>query len=48
MKINRILAALAMIFTASSAFAGSIDYLSNQSADYLRTFCRNAVPLLKN
>ncbi|HPJ14780.1 MAG TPA: hypothetical protein PLE16_05225, partial [Spirochaetota bacterium] len=42
MKINRILAALAMIFTASSAFAGSIDYLSNQSADYLRTFCRNA------
>jgi len=42
MKINRLLAALAMIFTASSAFAGSIDYLSNQSADYLRTFCRNA------
>jgi len=42
MKINRILAALAMIFTASSVFAGSIDYLSNQSADYLRTFCRNA------
>ena len=42
MKINRILAALAMVFTASSVFAGSIDYLSNQSADYLRTFCRNA------
>jgi long-chain fatty acid transport protein len=25
-----------------SAFAGSIDYLSNQSADYIRTFSRNA------
>ena len=42
MKINRILAAFTMIFTASSVYAGSIDYLSNQSADYLRTFCRNA------
>ncbi len=42
MKITRILAAITMIFTASSVFAGSIDYLSNQSADYLRTFCRNA------
>ena len=27
---------------ATPAFAGSIDYLSNQSSDYIRTFSRNA------
>ena len=33
------LAAAAMM---PGAFAGSIDYLSNQSADYVRTYSRNA------
>lgn len=34
-------AAAACIMGASSVFAGSIDYLSNQSADYIRMFSRN-------
>jgi long-chain fatty acid transport protein len=33
-------AAVTMI--SSAVFAGSIDYVSNQSADYIRTFSRNA------
>lgn len=33
---------LAGLAVTGSLYAGSIDYLSNQSADYLRTFCRNA------
>ena len=36
-----VLAAIA-VFGAGDLFAGSIDYLSNQSADYARTFSRNA------
>ena len=35
-------AIFAALFVTSSAQAGSIDYLTNQSADYIRTFCRNA------
>lgn len=33
---------LAALLWAGSAWAGSIDYLSNQSAEYIRTFSRNA------
>jgi len=36
-----ILGAVALM-TAGTLMAGSVDYLSNQSADYLRTFSRNA------
>jgi long-chain fatty acid transport protein len=32
----------AIILSSGNLFAGSIDYLSNQSADYMRTFSRNA------
>jgi long-chain fatty acid transport protein len=35
-------AAAALVTISSAVFAGSIDYLSNQSADYIRTFSRNA------
>lgn len=38
----KITALLYFTLAAASLSAGSIDYLSNQSADYLRTFCRNA------
>ncbi|HNX59839.1 MAG TPA: hypothetical protein PKK43_12120, partial [Spirochaetota bacterium] len=44
MNLKSIMLALAAIavFGAGDLFAGSIDYLSNQSADYIRTFSRNA------
>jgi long-chain fatty acid transport protein len=40
--MKRFLLGLALaLCSLSSLFAGSIDYLSNQSADYVRTFSRN-------
>ena len=42
MKKRAALLSLALIASATQAFAGSIDYLSNQSADYVRMFSRNA------
>jgi long-chain fatty acid transport protein len=44
MKRWAMAAAFAVIafMAAGDLFAGSIDYLSNQSADYIRTFSRNA------
>jgi len=42
MKKFSILLTLAVLMVSSSVFAGSIDYLSNQSAKYLMTFTRNA------
>lgn len=42
MKKIRILLTGIFVLCASALFAGSIDYLSNQSADYMRTFSRNA------
>jgi len=42
MTMKKLLLALAALTVAGSLSAGSIDYLSNQSADYLRTFSRNA------
>jgi long-chain fatty acid transport protein len=32
----------ALLFVAGNVYAGSIDYLSNQSAEYIRMFSRNA------
>jgi len=40
--MNRWITGLAALLAAATLSAGSIDYLSNQSADYLRTFSRNA------
>lgn len=37
-----LLGTAAFVCIASNVFAGSIDYLSNQSPDYVRTFSRNA------
>jgi long-chain fatty acid transport protein len=34
--------ALLIVFLSGNLFAGSVDYLSNQSAEYMRTFNRNA------
>lgn len=44
MKLSVKLIAGVILITCmgSNVFAGSIDYLSNQSADYIRTFSRNA------
>ena len=42
-KLLCIISILAIgIFFAADVFAGSVDYLSNQSAEYIRTFNRNA------
>lgn len=41
-KILPFLCVCAMLFSGAAARAGSIDYLSNQSAEYLMTFSRNA------
>jgi UPF0716 family protein affecting phage T7 exclusion len=41
-KALMLLLVLATIMVGSAVFAGSIDYLSNQSARYLMTFSRNA------
>lgn len=41
-KVLVLLCMLAMLIVGSDVFAGSIDYLSNQSARYLMTFNRNA------
>lgn len=40
--MKKLILGLAAFLTAGTLMAGSIDYLSNQSADYLRTFSRNA------
>ncbi len=42
MKKFSVLLTLAVLMVSSSVFAGSIDYLSNQSAKYLMTLNRNA------
>jgi long-chain fatty acid transport protein len=41
-KILPVLCLLGILFSSTLACAGSIDYLSNQSAEYLMTFSRNA------
>ncbi len=41
-KALMLLLVLATVMVGSAVFAGSIDYLSNQSARYLMTFSRNA------
>ncbi len=40
--MKKLILGLAALLAAGSLTAGSVDYLSNQSADYLRTFSRNA------
>lgn len=40
--MKKLILGLAALMTAGALSAGSIDYLSNQSADYIRTFSRNA------
>jgi len=42
MKKFSVLLTLLLVMVSSSVFAGSIDYLSNQSAKFLMTFTRNA------
>ncbi len=41
-RILPVLCVLGILFSSALACAGSIDYLSNQSAEYLMTFSRNA------
>ena len=40
--IQRAIIAALVTLTPITAFAGSVEYLTNQSADYIRTFSRNA------
>jgi hypothetical protein len=39
---SKLIPVLCALFSASGLFAGSLDYLSNQSARYAMTFSRNA------
>jgi long-chain fatty acid transport protein len=41
-KVRVFLCMLGMVVVSASVYAGSIDYLGNQSAEYLMTFCRTA------
>ncbi len=41
-KSKLLILTVMVAFVSTNLFAGSIDYLSNQSADYTRTFSRNA------
>lgn len=41
-RILPVFCVFGILFSSTLAFAGSIDYLSNQSAEYLMTFSRNA------
>ena len=40
--MKKLIFGMATLLAAGTLMAGSVDYLSNQSADYLRTFSRNA------